>query len=376
MSTELLYVALIFGLFVVPKIFERFLIPSAITAFLMGMLFHHYKLVESDAGINLLGMLGITSLFLFAGLEVEFENLKENAKMLIFQVLGNVVLLILSVLFANHFLDLNLRQAIIFSLAILTPSSGFIINFLNSNIIDNHQKDWIKTVAIGVELIALIILFFVLKSESVLSLSISLVQLILLIFALPVIFRIFARLILPFAQGTEAAFFLMLATIFGYLTKKLGIYYLFGSFIVGISINRFKGMFPAMQIDELLKSLRLFSSFFIPFYFFSSGQKVDPNLFSFSALSLALGLFVIIMISKAIFGFLMRYMIVKNGVKDALMVSLGGMPTLIFGLVLANILKSEFNLADNIYAALLLNTILLSIVPTFIMKKFLFEKLQ
>lgn len=340
------------------------------------MLFHHYKLVESDAGINLLGMLGITSLFLFAGLEVEFENLKENAKMLIFQVLGNVVLLILSVLFANHFLDLNLRQAIIFSLAILTPSSGFIINFLNSNIIDNHQKDWIKTVAIGVELIALIILFFVLKSESVLSLSISLVQLILLIFALPVIFRIFARLILPFAQGTEAAFFLMLATIFGYLTKKLGIYYLFGSFIVGISINRFKGMFPAMQIDELLKSLRLFSSFFIPFYFFSSGQKVDPNLFSFSALSLALGLFVIIMISKAIFGFLMRYMIVKNGVKDALMVSLGGMPTLIFGLVLANILKSEFNLADNIYAALLLNTILLSIVPTFIMKKFLFEKLQ
>ncbi|OYV72901.1 MAG: hypothetical protein B7Z74_04760, partial [Deltaproteobacteria bacterium 21-66-5] len=73
---ELDYVALLFALFVVPRVLQRFRLPSAVTSVALGALAGlGLGLFESDPTVRLLATLGIVALFLFAGLDVEFNAL-------------------------------------------------------------------------------------------------------------------------------------------------------------------------------------------------------------------------------------------------------------------------------------------------------------
>ncbi len=77
MSQELIYLTLIFGLLVVPRALQRLKIPAPITCLLLGvgaMLLWGDD--THDPVVTLLSALGISSLFLFAGLEVDFDTLR------------------------------------------------------------------------------------------------------------------------------------------------------------------------------------------------------------------------------------------------------------------------------------------------------------
>lgn len=81
---EVGYILLIFFLFIVPKLLQRFRLPSAITSFALGIVagmgLHHF---QQDATISLLATLGIVSLFLHAGLDVNVSELRRNSRILI-----------------------------------------------------------------------------------------------------------------------------------------------------------------------------------------------------------------------------------------------------------------------------------------------------
>jgi len=73
-SGEVAYLVLIVGLLVVPRILQRFLLPSPLTRLGLGILAAIFLSEFShDATLALLGTLGISSLFLFAGLEVDLK---------------------------------------------------------------------------------------------------------------------------------------------------------------------------------------------------------------------------------------------------------------------------------------------------------------
>ncbi len=78
MSRELAYLLLICGLLVVPGLLIRLRIPPPLTCFMLGVAVilavpgHH-----SDAAVHLLAALGISTLFLYAGLEVNLETLRQ-----------------------------------------------------------------------------------------------------------------------------------------------------------------------------------------------------------------------------------------------------------------------------------------------------------
>ena len=81
MSRELAYLLLICGLLVVPGLLLRLRIPPPLTCFMLGIAVilalpegHH-----SDAAVHLLAALGISTLFLYAGLEVNLETLRQAA---------------------------------------------------------------------------------------------------------------------------------------------------------------------------------------------------------------------------------------------------------------------------------------------------------
>ena len=76
---DLAYVVLIFSLFVIPKALQRFRLPGAITSLLLGLAASRLDLFVGDPTIGLLATLGITGLFLFAGLDVDLADLRRGA---------------------------------------------------------------------------------------------------------------------------------------------------------------------------------------------------------------------------------------------------------------------------------------------------------
>jgi Kef-type K+ transport system membrane component KefB len=93
---ELDYVLLLFVLFVAPRFLQRYRLPSGITAVAMGIAAGvGLGWFVQDRTIGLLATLGIVSLFLFAGLEVEFADLRRGLRVLVQHVLIGLAMLAL-----------------------------------------------------------------------------------------------------------------------------------------------------------------------------------------------------------------------------------------------------------------------------------------
>ena len=367
--SELTYVILIFGLFVVPKVIERLRIPAGVVALALGAgVSIGFGFFQHDATIPLLATLGITSLFLFAGLEIDFFELSWNRKILIKHVIIGVVLLLLCTFVVQKYFGLSFQVSCLYALALVTPSTGFIIDSLPSFGLTDDQKFWVKTKAISTEIVALAVMFFMLQSDSVEGLGISVLGLAAVVVALPVLFHIFARIIAPYAPHSEFAFFLMLAVLCGLWTKRLGAYYLVGAFLVGVAIQRFRHFFTDMDTEKMLHALRLFSSFFIPFYFFNAGLKLSLDEFSMRSILIGLAMVVIVTPFRLVTVIPLRKYSLRETFKESVGVAGSLLPTLVFGLVIAGILKTRFGISDELFGALIVYTVVISTVPGLIFK--------
>src|SRR3546814_11279975 len=77
MNRELIYLLLIFGLLVIPRALQRFKIPAPITCLVFGIgAMLAWGVKTHDPVVTLLSTLGISSLFLFAGLDVDLSEMR------------------------------------------------------------------------------------------------------------------------------------------------------------------------------------------------------------------------------------------------------------------------------------------------------------
>ena len=84
LAPELDYVLLLFALFVVPRMLQRYRLPAAITSVALGAAAGMgLGLFTDDLTVTLLATLGIVALFLFAGLDVDVVDLRREARVLI-----------------------------------------------------------------------------------------------------------------------------------------------------------------------------------------------------------------------------------------------------------------------------------------------------
>jgi len=231
-----------------------------------------FHLFHGDSTIPVLALLGIVSLFLFAGLEVDFDELHEGARITTWHIVLQLVLLVGGAAIAMKVFGLDVRSAALLALALFTPSAGFILSSLAAFGLSKQQQFWVKTKTIATELMALLALFFVVQSKSFSSFGIATLALIAMIAILPYAFRIFAKRILPHAPKSEFAFLICLALICSFITRKLGVYYLVGAFVVGVTAVRLRKQLPELTTERLMIGIELFASVFIPFYFFHSIQ--------------------------------------------------------------------------------------------------------
>jgi Kef-type K+ transport system membrane component KefB len=366
---ELDYVILLFALFVLPRFLQRYRLPAAVTSVALGVIAGAgLGLFAQDRTVALLAVLGIVSLFLFAGLELDFSELGQNAKILAQHLALGVAALFGTAVVIRASLDLPWRPAMLVALALLTPSTGFILDSLASLHLTPHDRFWIKSKAVATELVALAVLFATLQSATWQGLGTSTAVLAAMVLFLPMAFRVFAERIVPYAPKSEFAFLLMLAVLCAFVTRRLGLYYLVGAFIVGIAAQRFQERLPAIASRQMLHAVEVFASFFVPFYFFHAGLELRREDFGGDALVMGGAFLVAALPLRVGLVALHRRLALREHFADGARIGLAMLPTLVFTLVIAQILRDQFQVPRSVFGGLIIYTLVNTLIPGFALR--------
>lgn len=256
-TSEVVYLLLILGLLVIPRALQRLRIPAPLTSVTFGMVAAVFLIgFSQDATLALLATLGISSLFLFAGLEVRMEELKRGMWPLLSHLLARAVTLTTTAFLAINYLDLSWQVSALLALALLTPSTGFILDTLSRLGLTDDERYWVTVKAVGGELLALVVLFVVLQSGSLERLSLASGALALMIVGMPLLFMGLGRLVLPHAPGSEFSLLVMVGLIAACITYQLGVYYLVGAFLAGVIARLLRQRMPLLASDENLRAIQ------------------------------------------------------------------------------------------------------------------------
>lgn len=369
-TSQLIYLGVIFTLLVIPRALQRFRIPAPLTCFALGILISVVGAEYThDPTLVLLATLGISSLFLFAGLEVDIHDLKKGMWLLLGHLLVRCITLGACIWLGISYFEFSWQVAALLALATLTPSTGFILESLPSMGLNDDEKFWVTNMAIAGELLALLLLFIVLKSDSYESLAISSSILFLLAFGLPFLLMLLGRIVIPHAPGSEFSLLVMVGLVAAYVTKELGVYYLVGAFLAGFAARQLREKMPTLASDENLHAVKLFASFFVPFYFFYSGMKVPEGALLLQSVWLGLAITAAMLPLRVAGILLQRLLVHKDAWKSSLSISLALSPTLIFTLVLASILHERYSISDTLFGGLLVYATLTTMLPSLVLNK-------
>ena len=368
LNSQVGLIALLVALFIVPKMLQRFRIPGAITSLLMGAAANAMGLFPGDLTLRLFATLGIVSLFLFAGLEIDGEELRRSVKPLVLHAAIWTLLAALTAIVAAALLHIPARPAALIALAIVTPSTGFILSSLKNLGLTASEQKTVRAYAIGSELMALAVLFFVLQSTSARQLALSVAAMVAVVVIIPLAFRAFALLVAPYAPRSEFAFLLMVGVACAYATRLLGVYYLVGAFLVGVAAQRFRGRHPAMSSEKMVDALESFGSVFIPFYFFHAGTAIVRDHISMRAVGIGVVLVAVLVPIRVAVITLHRKIALNEAFREARRVGSAMVPTLVFTLVILGILIDRFEITPALAGGLVLYTIINTTLPAFVLR--------
>jgi Kef-type K+ transport system membrane component KefB len=370
-STTFIYLAVVFGLLVIPRALQRFRLPAPLTCFAFGIIVSgFFKPLVLDSVISYLSTLGIAALFLFAGLEVDLAELRRQLPSLAghFAVRG-LVLVVCARIFALYF-HLGWQVDWMLALGLLTPSTGFILDMLPHSGLDQIEQQEVALHAVAGEVTAVFLFLVISQAGSFKTLLISGGAIALLIALLPLLFLALGRWVVPYAPGSEFSLLLMVGLICAIITETLGVYYLVGAFVAGLVARTLSKRMKTLASDQNLEAIRLFASFFIPFYFFHSGLGVPTAALVSASLLYGLVLAVCVMPIRLGVVWLQSRFMQHRGHRGSFRVAIALTPTLIFTLVIAEILRENFSISPQLYGGLLVYAAIASILPSLTLPAF------
>lgn len=360
------HLVLLAVLLLLPRILQRFRVPTGITAFGIGVaagLGLGFGRDGADPVVQAVSVLGISSLFLTAGLEVDLDEMRGQARVLVQHLAVRAALLAVGTGAFVQGWGLDVRAAAVASLAVLTPSAGFILESLSSLGLYRDERAWVRSKVIAAELLALGVLVFV-SQDDVADAGIAGGVIAALVLLLPVVLRWFASWVLPYAPRSEFTFVVLLAVLCAVLTRALGVYYLVGAFVVGLTARRFRERVPALSSDSLLHAVEAFTTLAVPFYFFHAGTKVadgDLSLASVLGGLAFLGVFGALRVGSAALHDVVGR---SESWPSALRKAVPMLPTLVFTIVCVGILRERFDVPQQLLGALVVYAVLTTLMPT------------
>jgi len=366
MDKGLIFLLLICALMVVPRALQRFRVPAPMSCFLIGMLVLVLMPGHHSGALHLSAVLGITTLFLYAGLETDLRELAEQRGPLLRYLLVRLGGIGLFAVAAVAWLGLPWQAAVLLALAVLTSSTGFIIDSLDRFDLDAAERFWVTNQAIAGELLALCLMFVVLQASDPMTLALSTGVLLALIVLMPLAYVALTRWVLPHAPGSEFSLLVTVAIVAAAVTDKLGVEFLLGAFLAGLAARLLRPRMPWLSTGRTLHAVKLFSSFFMPFYFFRQGAQVPAGAFGWEALAIGLGLSLLLSLRLSSVYFQRR----RHGddAAAAWRVALSLSPTLIFTLVLAQILRERFAIPEPLFGGLLIYAGINTLLPSLVLR--------
>jgi Kef-type K+ transport system membrane component KefB len=220
------------------------------------------------------------------------------------------------------------------------------------------------------EVTAVFLFLVISQAGSIKTLLISSSAVVLLIALMPLLFLALGRWVVPYAPGSEFSLLLMVGLICAVITEALGVYYLVGAFVAGLVARSLSKRMTTLASAENLDAIRLFASFFIPFYFFHNGLGVPSA--ALVARSLLYGMVLsacLIPVRLAVVWLQSRFM-QHRGHRGSVRVAIALTPTLIFTLVIAEILRENFAVSPPLYGGLLVYAAIASILPSLTLPAF------
>jgi Kef-type K+ transport system membrane component KefB len=197
-ATTLIYLAAIFGLLVVPRAIQRFRLPSQLTCFVLGIIVAiFYKPLAADNVGRVVGIFGIASLFLLAGMEVDLVEIRRQLPRLTVHLTIRALFLVGIGWCAMRYLHMPWQPAALLALGLLTPSTGFILDTLPHSGLSEGEQSEVAMNSISGEITALAVLFIVSQAGSILNLTISGLILLLLIVVTPFLFLFLGKYVVP-----------------------------------------------------------------------------------------------------------------------------------------------------------------------------------
>jgi len=370
-STTFIYLAAVFGLLVIPRALQRFRLPAPLTCFAFGIIVAgFFKPLVNDSVVSYLSTLGIAALFLFAGLEVDLAELRRQLPSLAGNFAVRGLVLVVCARIAAISLHLGWQVDCLIALALLTPSTGFILDMLPHSGLDHTEQSEVALHAVAGEVTAVFLFLVISQAGSAKTLLISGGAIALLIAVMPLLFLALGRWVVPYAPGSEFSLLLMVGLICAVITETLGVYYLVGAFVAGLVARSLSKRMTTLASAENLDAIRLFASFFIPFYFFHNGLGV-PSAALISA-SLLYGFVLaacLIPVRLAVVWLQSRFM-QHRGHRGSFRVAIALTPTLIFTLLIAEILRENFAISPQLYGGLLVYAAIASILPSLTLPAF------
>jgi Kef-type K+ transport system membrane component KefB len=267
-----------------------------------------------------------------------------------------------------NFYPVDFGVGLLLALAIMTPSTGFIVNTLPRLHLSGDESFWVTNKAIASEIVALLLMFIALQLiyPDVTSTNVGLNVLALagLLMILPIIFSFLGKVVIPYAPGSEFSLLIVMGVLAGYSTKLLGVYYLVGAFLVGLIAVMLKHKLPTMASIKNIEAIGLFTCFFIPFYFFISGTRFPQEAFTVEAFLFGFLLLAIVVPIRWLVIWAQRRLLHDESQVSSFRITIALTPTLIFTLVIAEILLNEDLIHTNIYGGLMAYAVLNTILPT------------
>jgi Kef-type K+ transport system membrane component KefB len=366
--TTFIYLTVVFGLLVIPRALQRFRLPAPLTCFAFGIIVAgFFKPLATDSVISYLSTLGIASLFLFAGLEVDLAELRRELASLAGHFALRGLVLVACARIAAVCLHLGWQVDWLVALAVLTPSTGFILDMLPHSGLDHQEQSEVALHAVAGEVTAVFLFLVISQADSVKTLLISGGSIALLIAFMPLVFLALGRYVVPYAPGSEFSLLLMVGLICAVITESLGVYYLVGAFVAGLVARSLSKRMTTLASAQNLEAISLFASFFVPFYFFHNGLGVPSAALVASSLWYGLTLAACIIPVRIGVVWLQSRLMKHRGHRGSLRVSIALTPTLIFTLVIAEILRENFAISPPLYGGLLVYASIASILPSFVL---------
>jgi Kef-type K+ transport system membrane component KefB len=369
--TTFIYLAVVFGLLVIPRALQRFRLPAPLTCFAFGIIVAgFFKPLINDSVIAYLATLGIAALFLFAGLEVDLVELRRQLPSLAGNFAVHGLVLVACARIAAVYLHLGWQVDWLLALALLTPSTGFILDMLPHSGLDRLEQSEVGLHAVAGEVTAIFLFLVISQASSVKTLLISGGAIVLLIAFMPLVFLALGRYVVPYAPGSEFSLLLMVGLICAVITETLGVYYLVGAFVAGLVARSLSKRMTTLASEQNLEAIRLFASFFVPFYFFHNGLGVPSAALVGSSLLYGLVLAACVIPVRLGVVWLQSRFMQHRGHRGSFRVSIALTPTLIFTLVIAELLRENFSISPPLYGGLLVYAAIASILPSLTLPAF------